>query len=190
FGTGDFGFSDPNDIPSNNLSGVRITTVPAATVGTLTLNGNPVSAGSVIPAAALGGLRFTPVDNLSGSTVNAFSFQVVDDGGTANGGIDTDPTPRAFQFTITDINDAPEGQPQTRTILEEQPYNFGSGDFGFSDPNDTPSNNLSGVRIATVPAASVGTLTLNGNAVSPGSVIPVAALGSLRFTPADNLSGS
>ena len=41
-----------------------------------------------------GKLKFTPAANANGAGYASFTFQVQDDGGTANGGVDLDPTPQ------------------------------------------------------------------------------------------------
>ena len=84
----DFGFTDPNDTPADSLAGIVVTTLPAA--GALTDNGSPVGAGDEIGLADITGgkLKFTPATNASGSGYASFTFQVRDDGGTANGGDD------------------------------------------------------------------------------------------------------
>src|SRR5207245_544716 len=91
FGAPDFGFSDPNDPPPDTLRAVKITTLPAA--GTLALtSGAALKAGDFVTATdiAAGKLRFTPAPNANGAGYAAFTFQVQDDGGTANGGVDLD----------------------------------------------------------------------------------------------------
>ncbi|MBS0246862.1 MAG: VCBS repeat-containing protein [Proteobacteria bacterium] len=107
FATADFGFHDPNDTPANSLLAVTITTLPAA--GSLTLNGQSVQAGASISAAdiASGKLVFTPAANANGNGYGTFTFQVQDDGGTANGGHDLDPTPNTFNWNVAAVNDAP-----------------------------------------------------------------------------------
>ena len=60
-----------------------------------------------------------------------------DDGGTANGGVDLDPTPNTITVNVTAVNDAPAGTDKTVTTLEDTAYTFAVADFGFSDPNDT-----------------------------------------------------
>src|ERR1700730_486022 len=57
-------------------------------------------------------------------------------------------------------NHAPAGANKTITMLEDTTYTFVLADFGFSDPTDTPANNLFAVEIATLPAK--GTLADNG----------------------------
>ena len=106
FSGSDFGFSDVNDNPApNTLASVIITTVPGN--GVLSLSGVPVTAGQVITAANLSSLTWTPAANANGTGLASFTFQVVDNGGTANGGVDTDPVPNTFTFNVTAANDAP-----------------------------------------------------------------------------------
>jgi len=190
FATSDFGFTDPNDSPANSLLAVQITTLASA--GTLTDNGLAVTAGQSVSAAdiASGFLMFTPAANANGSNYSQFTFQVQDDGGTANGGVDTDPTPNTFTLNVTSVNDAPVGTSGTVTTLEDTAFVFGAGDFGFTDPNDSPANSLQAVEITSLPSA--GILTDHGVAVTAGQFISVADItgGLLVFTPAANASGS
>ncbi len=91
FAAADFGFSDPSDSPANALAAVKITTLPAA--GTLKLDGVAVTAGQFVAAAdiAAGKLKFSPAANANGAGYASFTFQVQDNGGTANGGVDLRP---------------------------------------------------------------------------------------------------
>jgi VCBS repeat-containing protein len=104
FAAADFSFSD---IDGNALKAVEITTLPAA--GTLTDNGAAVAAGQFVSAADIAGgkLVFTPTANGNGTDYTHFTFQVQDDGGLANGGVDTDPTPRTLTIDVNPVNDAP-----------------------------------------------------------------------------------
>ncbi len=190
FSAADFGFSDPSDTPANALLAVEITTVPGA--GTLTDNGVAVTAGQFVTASDISGgkLVFTPAANANGAGYASFTFQVEDDGGTANGGSNLDATPRTMTVNVTSVNDAPIGTNKTITTLEDTPYTFAAADFGFSDPNDTPANNLLAVEITTLPGA--GTLTDNGVAVTAGQFVTVSDIsgGLLVFTPAANANGA
>ena len=190
FKAADFGFSDPNDNPTNNFLAVEITTLPAA--GTLTDNGVAVTAGQFVSVSDInaGLLVFTPATNANGTGYASFTFQVQDDGGTANGGVDTDTTPRTMTLNVTSVNDAPHGANNTVTTLEDTAYVFKAADFGFSDPNDNPTNNFLAVEITTLPAA--GTLTDNGVAVTAGQFVSVSDInaGLLVFTPATNANGT
>ena len=105
FASGDFGFSDPDDAPADGFSAVRIVSLPGA--GSLAFNGNPVSAGDEVAVGNLGLLTFAPAPNASGSPYASFTFKVKDDGGTANGGVDLDPTANTITFNVTAANDAP-----------------------------------------------------------------------------------
>jgi large repetitive protein len=190
FTVADFGFTDPNDTPPDALASVVIATLPGA--GSLTLSGSGFAAGSEISVADLtaGNLAFTPDANESGSAYASFTFQVRDDGGTANGGIDLDPTPRTITIDVTAVNDAPAGTDNTVTTDEDVQYTFTVADFGFTDPNDTPANNLASVVITTLPGA--GSLTLSGAGFAAGTEIPVANItaGNLTFLGAANEYGS
>ena len=190
FQTADFGFTDPNDNPHNTFKAVEITTLPA--LGTLTDNGVAVTAHEFIPVADITGnlLVFTPVTAGWGSPYTSFTFQVQDNGGTANGGVDTDPNPKTMTIDVTEVNHAPLGTNNTVTTLEDKPYTFKTADFGFSDPHDTPANTLLAVEISTLPG--VGTLTDSGVAVTAGQFVPVADIsgGKLIFTPAANANGA
>src|SRR5690606_9505472 len=111
-----------------------ITMVPAA--GSLTLNGIAVTAGQVINAADIPNLVYTSLPHEHGAGYADFTFQVRDDGGTANGGVDTDPTPNTITIDVISVNDAPISANNAVTILEDNGYNFTLADFAFSDPND------------------------------------------------------
>ena len=127
----------------NSLLAVRITTLPLA--GSLTNGGRCGNRrASSFPSAisAAGNLRFTPAANASGTGYASFTFQVQDDGGTADGGVDLDPTPNTLTIDVTEVNDPPAGTDRTVTTLEDVPYVLTVADFGFSDPTDTPPDSL------------------------------------------------
>src|SRR5207253_1864313 len=109
FASADFGFTDPNDNPANALLAVKITTLPGA--GTLTDNGVAVTAGQFVTATDIssGLLVFTPATNANGAAYASFTFQVQDDGGTANGGVDLDQSPKTLTINVTSVNNAPAG---------------------------------------------------------------------------------
>jgi hypothetical protein len=104
FTASEFGFSDPNDTPPNTLLAVKITTLPTA--GSLTDNGVAVTAGQFVAAADITGglLKFTPAAGASGTPYASFTFQVQDNGGTANGGADLDPSSKMMTVNVTTTN--------------------------------------------------------------------------------------
>ena len=300
FTTADFGFSDPSDSPASALLAVKITTLPGA--GALRLDGAAVSAGDFVSATdiAAGKLRFAPAANANGAGYAGFSFQVRDNGGTANGGVDLDATPNTITIDVTAVNDAPEiaintliiaegatvtldntmlhatdvesgpaalsysvsglgggffalataptvaissftqaqvdagnvifthdgneaapsytltvtdssgtpsapsaatisyarvndapmGTSRTISLLEDGRHTFVAADFGFSDPDDSPSNALLAIRISSLPSA--GSLRLDGRSIAVGEFVGIAELtqGKLSFSPAANANGS
>jgi hypothetical protein len=110
FAPSTFGFSD-NEAEDGSLSAVIITTLPSA--GTLTLDGVAVQAGDAIDASdiAAGKLVYVPPADAYGDDLASLIFQVVDDGGTDNGGVDTSGT-----YTITfDVVPVPAVETQVNT---------------------------------------------------------------------------
>ena len=67
--------------------------------------------GQLVSAAAIGAgnLKFVPDANENGSPYTTFTFQVQDGGGTANGGVDLDPSANTMTVDVTSVNDAPAG---------------------------------------------------------------------------------
>jgi hypothetical protein len=100
FATSDFGFSDPNDTPPNSLLAVEITTAPTA--GTLADNGVTLTTGQFVSAGdiATGLLTFTSSAGASGSPYTSFMFQVEDNGGILNGGVNLDPLPKTMTINV------------------------------------------------------------------------------------------
>src|SRR5205807_1877838 len=190
FSTGEFGFSDPNDTPANTLQAVKVTTLPTA--GTLTNNGTAVGTGDFVSATDItaGKLVFTPAPDANGAGYASFTFQVQDNGGTLNGGVDLDQSANKITVDVTSVNDAPAGADNTVSALEDGTHVFSTGEFGFSDPNDTPANTLQAVKVTTLPTA--GTLTNNGTAVGTGDFVSATDItaGKLVFTPAPDANGA
>lgn len=156
FTASDFGFSDPNDSPANALAAIVITSIPAN--GVLSLGGTPVVAGQVITAANIANLTWTPAADASGTALASFTFHVRDNGGTANGGQDTDPTPNTFTFNVTAVNDAP---------INTLPSSFGV--------NEDTALVLTGLRVSDVDAgAGPITITLG---VSSGTLSALSGAG-------------
>ena len=92
-------------------------------------------------------------------------------------------------MTVNPVNDAPAGTDSTVTTSEDTAYAFATTDFGFTDPSDSPANNLLAVKINTLPGA--GTLKDNGVAVVAGQSVSAADItaGNLQFTSALNANG-
>src|SRR4030095_16159380 len=118
-----------------------------------------------------------------------FPFQVQDDGGTANGGVDLDQSANTMTINVTAVNDPPAGADNVVGTNEDTAYTFTTGDFGFTAPNDPPANNFQAVKITTL--ATDGKVKLSGVDVTVGQFIPVANItaGNLTFVPDANESG-
>lgn len=165
-----------------NLSGIttgggetQVLTVTASSNNT-TLLADPVV--TYTSPGGTGSLSYTPVANQSGTAV--VTVTVTDDGGTANGGINT--VQRTFTVNVTAVNDAP-----TLAAISDPAL------LPISSPQQTV--NLSGISEGPLETAQ----TLNITAVSNNpSVIPNpsvsfvegSATGSLSFTPVAGQSGS
>src|SRR5262249_46225838 len=121
-GTAAFRESDPLDSTANNFNRVKITTTPAA--GTLKRKNVTVNEGDFITNTQLDAsqLTFTPVAQGNGNPYASFTFQVEDDGGTLNGGVDLDQSPNTLTIDVTSVNDAPAGPDKTVTTNEDTDY--------------------------------------------------------------------
>src|SRR5205085_2620373 len=130
----------------------------------------------------------TPAANANGST--AFSFQVQDDGGTANGGVNLDQSANTLTVRSEEGRVGKEGTDGSVTTLEDKDKVLTAANFGFTDPSDSPANALAAVEITTLPGS--GSLALNGVAVTAGQLVSVADInaGLLVYTPAANANGS
>ncbi|MFB8344880.1 Ig-like domain-containing protein, partial [Brucella cytisi] len=186
FSAASFGFTDPEDTPANSFQAVIITTLPPVAEGTLYLNGVAVTEGQVIPAAELGNLTFEPAADVNGNGIGAFTFQVVDDGGTANNGQDTDQSPNTFAFNITNVNDVPVGVDDEATTPEDTPLDVLASSGLLSNDLDADGDTLTitqfSVLNVTAAAGQTGTIPGVGD-------LTINADGSYTFVPVENYVG-
>ena len=70
-----------------------------------------------------------PAANANGTPYTTFTFQVQDDGGTANGGVDLDQSPNTMTVNVTSVNDAPAGTDTAVTTDEDVTYTFTTANF-------------------------------------------------------------
>jgi len=133
---------------------------------------------SVAPAvSASGTLSFTPAANANG--VAHVAFKIHDNGGTANGGVDTSAS-QSVTITVTAVNDAPS-------------YTSGSGPT-VNEDSGAASIPSWATAISVGPANEVGqTVTFQVTSNSNPNLFSVApavsSTGTLTFTPGANRNG-
>jgi hypothetical protein len=162
----DFGFSDPKDNPANALKAVQIVTLPTA--GKLVAGDVPVVTGQTISVGDIFNARLRyipdPANTIATNGVN-FTFAVQDNGGTANGGLDTDQTPNRLTIYLPPPVQPPKltANPDTYGVMQNGALTIGApGVLG----NDTKAGDgiVAGSWTAKLKdGASHGNLTLNAD---------------------------
>lgn len=128
--------------------------------------------------AANGTLTYTPVANANGNAT--ITVTLADNGGTANGGVDTTP-PQSFTITVNPVNDAP-----TIAVLGDQTVGFGAGAQsvpGFASVVSVGPPNEAGQTVAF-------NITGNSNPALFAAGPSIAPNGTLTYTPAVGATGS
>ena len=159
--------------------------VPASTLGNVVLTDGTtvVAANTVYTLAQLQGMKFKPAANANGGPAT-FSWKVQDDGGTANGGVDT--LTQSLTLTVTAVNDAPSFALRPRTTLT-----------GLSNPKalafDSAGNlyvaNLVGNTVSKfAPGATTASATLTG--LDGPSALAVDGEGNLYVANSGNFTVS
>jgi VCBS repeat-containing protein len=137
FTAADFGFSDPLDAASdsgaNRFAAIMITSLELAG-GNLRLRNTQVSVNQRISVEDLPELVYTPALNQHGLAVAAFAFKVIDDGGTARGGLDMALVANWIRFNVTSVNDAPTiDSSLSLTLPEDSGYTRFAGALVLGD---------------------------------------------------------
>ena len=127
-----------------------------------------------------GALTYTPAPNANGSAT--ITVQLHDDGGTANGGVDTNAA-QTFSIDVLSVNDAPSFTGGlNQTILE---------DAGPQTVVGWARNILPGPATAVDESGQVMDFLVSNNNPSLFSAAPViSSIGTLTYTPASNANGS
>jgi len=181
FSAADFGFGDSADSPANSLQSVLITTLPAQ--GSLTLNGVAVSAGQEVTLAALSTLKFKAATDRSGSAYASFTFQVRDNGGTANGGVNLDQSPNTITFNVANVNNAPVAVADSAAAVEAGGVanaTAGTNPTGNVLSNDTDPDVTDGIADPKTVAAA-GSAVTAATAVATNTAI-VGSYGTLTIS--------
>lgn len=172
------------DAGAQSLAFATFSPGPANEVGQMVLAysvtavSNPALFAAGPTIANNGTLSYTPAANANGSST--FTVTVQDDGGTANGGIDTS-APQTFTISVTAVNDAPSfvvGPNQT--VLEDAgPQTVTPWATAISaGPPDEAGQTLS------------FNITGNSNAALFSAGPTVSPTGQLSYTPAANAAGT
>ena len=133
FTPANFGFSDPNDSPANQFTGVMLTTLPP--LGTMMFRGAGVAKGQVISFADLQSVQLSfRTSGTENKSYTSFTFQVQDSGGG------TDPSPKTFNL-IFDNSRANFVRGLYSDLLNRQPDT--SGLLHWLDRLDSGQSNLS-----------------------------------------------
>ena len=114
----DFGYSDVTD--DNAFAGIFLDALPLS--GTVLLSGQPVTSGDFIPSISLaaGELAYMPDTDVNGQALATLGFRVMDNGGTANGGLDTDTLANTLTIDVLADNDAPIASSQLPDLFVEE----------------------------------------------------------------------
>ena len=133
------------------------------------------SAGPAVSAAGV--LTYTPAADASGSAT--ITLTLADDGGTANGGVDTS-APQSFAITVNNINDEP-----SFTVGPDQTVNEGAGP-------QTVNPWATGISAGSNESGQTLTFNITGNTnpslFSGGPSI--SPTGVLTYTPAADANGT
>ena len=169
-------FDDEEDDP---LAEIQITSLPPATEGTLTLDGQPVTVNTPIPAIDLSNLRFTPATDFTGTS--SFGWNASD--GTAYAATDAQIQVVVNEQSAPVVSNVPKGSAEGDTVR------FATADFtaAYTDADTDP---LQTVKITSLPPVASGTLFLDGVAVAIGDEIAAADLEKLTFVPALGFAGT
>ncbi|MCP5012902.1 MAG: hypothetical protein GY942_23235, partial [Aestuariibacter sp.] len=193
FTTADFGFTD---IETDAFLNVIIATASANGVLYLDANldgivdgGETLIATDVVSVTDItsGKLKFKAAANANGIGYDLFTFQVQDDGGVVNGGVDTDQSANTITIDVTGVNDAPTAADNSVSTNEDTTYIFSATDFSYSDID---ADTLASIEVTTL--ETVGALQLSGVDVTLNQVISKADIdaSNLTFVPVADANGT
>ena len=170
--------------------------MPAATLGNIVLADGVtvVTANTTYTLAQLQGMQFQTATNANGGPAT-FTWTVQDNGGTANGGVDT--LTESLTITVTAVNDQPlrtAGTVNNLTVLEDSgntSLGLGTLAYGPGGGADEAGQTLT-YTVTGVPAATLGNITLaDGTTVVTASTsYTLAQIQGMKFVGAANANGT
>ena len=202
FTVSDFGFTDTLNITEDNFLNIIIASAP--TNGTLYLDANldgiidggeTLIATSVVSVADItaGKIKFQPAANANGAGYDFFTFQVQDDGGTANSGVDTDQSANTITIDVTAANDAPAATNLNAAESYTEDTALNLTDIVVTDidsSNTTVTLTLSDIGAGSLSTATSGAVTstfVGGVWTASGAIADVnVLLAGVTFNPTLN----
>ncbi|HEU0130064.1 MAG TPA: Ig-like domain-containing protein [Mycobacteriales bacterium] len=121
-----------------------------------------------------GTLTYTSAPNKWGTATVTVSIS--DNGGTANGGVDTSPT-QTFLITVAPVNDAPVAAAKAYTVQANMKISLGGLLVGATDPNDVAGD------ATWNPTFTVGSITPGASCIGCTVSNVNAANGTFDFDP-------
>jgi hypothetical protein len=145
----------------------------------ITGNTNPglFSAGPSINAAGV--LTYTPAPDAFGSAT--ITIQLMDDGGTANGGVDTT-APQSFTITVNPVNDPPTAVNQTYTAQANMQRTITADSGLLVGATDVESGTTLTVGTVSATTPAGGTVTVNPTTGAFDFDPPPGVTGDVTFT--------
>ncbi|SFG48034.1 cadherin-like domain-containing protein [Neptunomonas qingdaonensis] len=183
FTAAEFGFTDANDAPADSFFAVIITSLPLN--GSLTNDGLAVTLGQSVSVEDIDNnkLIFAPAANANGSGYGNFTFQVKDDGGLGNSGVDTDPSAQVMSINVTALNDAPTTVDAAIAVDKNASQTFSL----VAEDNDGAAD-ITLYQIVNIDVLN-GTLTKNGGGIlAAGDTLTLAEATDMTYTPSENYS--
>jgi hypothetical protein len=172
-----------------------VTAVPAATLGNIVLgDGTTVVVGNAVyTLSELQGMQFKAVPDANGGPAT-FSWKVTDNGGTANGGVDT--LTESLAISVTAVNDAPvrmAGAVTNLSVAEDTPVTslgLGGLAYGPGGGSDEATQSLT-CTVTAMPTATLGTIVLADGTTSviANTTYTLAQLQGMQFKAAANANG-
>ncbi|MBF0158134.1 MAG: VCBS repeat-containing protein [Magnetococcales bacterium] len=168
-------FSDPD---GDALARISVISLPGN--GILQLNGEDVVLDQEISASELASLIYRPNGNWYGD--DSFSWKGSD------GRLYAD-NPATMTLTIHPVNDVPTLIGFGKSGQNDGHIAFSRDDF-TGQWSDADGDDLARIKITSLASSSLGTLKLNGNAVTSNQEIMASNLDELVFVPAEGSSGN
>jgi hypothetical protein len=134
--------------------------------------------------SSTGTLTYTPALNMNGSAT--VTVQIHDDGGTANGGVDTSAS-QTFFLTVSEVNDAPTAVNDTYPMLEDGILTLTPAQLLSNDVRGPANESVQNLVLVEVGATHVNcTVSLNAGIITVCPTPDFNGTASFSYTIQDN----